>query len=57
MKKCKHSAFSFMKAMQHGNSDVKEHNEQEIRNGRMKRNMIEHNKGFKRTMIGLRILL
>lgn len=46
-----------MKVMQHRHSVVKEHNKEEMRNERMKRDMIEHNNGFKRAVIGLRILL
>ena len=41
---------SFMKVIQLENSDLKRHNY--MRSDRMKRNMIEHNKGIKRTMIG-----
>ena len=57
IKKCKLSVLSFMKVMQHRHSVVKEHNKGEMRNERMKRDMIEHNNGFKRAVIGLRILL
>jgi len=45
IKKCKLSVLSFMKVMQHRNSVVKEHNKEEMRNERMKRDVIKHNNG------------